>query len=189
MLRGRAPSWGGSALDNVVVRDVEAPTEAEAAAMALPILNAFHEAGWELRERLWIPADRRPGLGESLWLSPESQLLLEGEGTLRLTFLNADPLAVAPTATPAAREPDVFEDLGGVRYRRLVPRWAIGAVIGVIGLILFFAVASGMPNSPFAAAPTPDGGVCPLGWVPGMARESGGSLVPDGTCERIVFPN
>jgi hypothetical protein len=172
-------------VDNVVVREVEAPTEGEAGSIALPILDAFHEAGWELRERLWVPADRRPGLGESLLLSPESQLLLEGEGTLRLTFFNPDPLAVAPSAAAATRDPDVFEDIGGVRYRRLVPRWALGAAFGVVGLILLFAFASGMPNSPFAAAPTPDGGVCPLGWIEGMKVDDAGTLVPDGTCERV----
>jgi hypothetical protein len=174
-------------VDNVVVRNVEAPTEAEAAGMALPILNAFNEAGWELRERLWIPADRRPGLGESLLLSPESQLLLDGEGTLRLSFYNSDPSATAPLAEAAERTPDVFEEVGGVRYRRLVPRWAIGVVVGVIGLILLFSFAAGMPNSPFAAAPTPDGGTCPLGWIPGMQPENGGALAPDGTCQRVHF--
>jgi hypothetical protein len=172
-------------VDNVVVRDVEAPSEAEADGMALPILDAFRTAGWELREKLWIPGDRRPGLGESLLLSPQSQLLLEGEGTLRLSFFNPDPLAVAPSATPATRTPDVFEDLGGVRYRRLVPRWALGVLFGIVALILFFAVASGMPNSPFAAAPKPDGGVCPVGWVPGMKADNGGGLEPDGTCQRV----
>jgi hypothetical protein len=172
-------------VDNVVVRNIEAPTETEASTIAQAVLDAFRAAGWELRERLWIPADRRPGLGESLLLSPDSQLLLEGDGTLRLTFYNPDPLAVAPTATPAAREPDVFEHLGGVRYRRLVPRWALGAVLGVIGLIFVMSVASGMPNGPFAAAPTPDGGNCPLGWVPGMRVATGGGLEPDGTCQRV----
>jgi hypothetical protein len=174
-------------VDNVAVRTVEAPSEAEAAAMALPLLNAFSAAGWEVRERLWIPADRRPGLGESLLLSPESQLLLEGEGTLRLTFYNPDPAASPPSVAPATREPDVFEELGGVRYRRLVPRWVLGAVVGVIGLILFLAVASSMPGSPFAAAPTPDGGICPVGWIPGMKPDDAGGLTPDGTCERVHF--
>ncbi|HEY4228063.1 MAG TPA: hypothetical protein VGM49_06975 [Candidatus Limnocylindrales bacterium] len=65
-------------MGNVVVRDIEAPTEAEAGAMAMPVLDAFRAAGWELREKLWIPADWRPGLGESLVLSPESQFLLDG---------------------------------------------------------------------------------------------------------------
>jgi len=175
-------------VDNVVVRNIEAPTEAEAGKLALPVLDAFRAAGWELREQLLIPADRRPGLGESLLLSPESQLLLDGEGTLRLSFFNAGPLAVAPSAQPAKREPDVFEEIGGVRYRRLVPRWALGAVFAVIGLVLILSIASGMPNSPFAAAPTPDGGVCPLGWVPGMHIDDGGGIVPDGTCQRLNGP-
>ena len=174
-------------MDNVAIRTVEAPSEAEAAAMALPLLNAFGAAGWEVRERLWIPADRRPGLGESLLLSPESQILLEGEGTLRLTFYNQDPAAVPPSVAAATREPDVFEELGGVRYRRLVPRWALGAVVGVIALILFLAVASSMPGSPFGPAPTPDGGICPVGWIPGMKPDDAGGLTPDGTCEQVHF--
>jgi len=153
--------------------------------MAGPILDAFRTSGWELREALWVPADRRPGLGESLILSPESQLLLEGEGTLQLTFAHPDPLAVAPAVAPATRKPDIAEEIGGVRYRRLVPRWGLGIVVGIIGLIIFLSFASGMPNGPFSARPTPDDGICPLGWVPGMKIESGGALVPDGTCQRL----
>ena len=172
-------------MENLVVRSVEAPTEAEARTMASPVLDAFQVAGWELREALWVPADRRPGFGESLVLSPESQLLLEAEGTFRMTFANADPLAVAPAALPSPREPDVFEAIGGVRYRRLVPHWGIGLVVGVIGLLLVLAFASTTPGGgPFAAAPTPDGGICPLGWIPGLEL-SGGAFTPDGTCERV----
>ena len=172
-------------MENTVVRTVEAPSEAEARSMASPILDAFRGAGWELREALWVPGDRRPGLGESLLLSPESQLLLEGEGTLQLTFFNADPLAVAPSAAPAIRRPDAFEDIGGVRYRRLVPRWGISIVIGIIGLILFLTFASGMQNGPFSSAPKPDGGVCPIGYIPGMKADDAGNPVPDGTCQRF----
>ena len=172
-------------MENTVVRTVEAPSEAEARSMASPILDAFRGAGWELREVLWVPGDRRPGLGESLLLSPESQLLLEGEGTLQLTFFNPDPLAVAPSAAPAPRQPDAFEDIGGVRYRRLVPRWGISIVIGIIGLILFLSFAASGPNGLFSSAPTPDGGICPVGYIPGMRVGDGGVPVPDGTCQRF----
>jgi hypothetical protein len=172
-------------MENMVTRLVSAPSESEARAMAAPVLDAFRGAGWELREALWIPGDRRPGLGESLLLSPEDQLLLEGDGTLRLSFVHPDPLAVAPTATPAARDIDVFEEIGGVRYRRLVPRFAIGIVVAIVGLILVISIAASMPNGPFAAAPTPDGGICPVGWVPGMQFGAQGTLVPDGTCQRL----
>jgi hypothetical protein len=173
-------------MENVVVRTVAAPTEAEARALAIPVLDSFRAAGWELRESLWIPGDHRPGLGESLLLSPESQLLLEGEGILRLAFANADPHAVAPAVVTAIREPDAFEAIGGVRYRRLVPRWGLGLVIGIIGLVLVLAVASGMPGGGlFGGAPKPNGGICPIGWVPGMTVDGSGSLVPDGTCQRV----
>jgi hypothetical protein len=152
--------------------------------MAAPLFAAFRAAGWEVRDDLWVPGDRRPGLGESLLLSPESELLLEADGTLRLSFANPDSDAVAPSAEPVVRHPDTFEAIGGVRYRRLVPRWALGLIIGIIGLVLVIAFASTMPNNPFGPAPTPDGGICPVGWVPGM-QESGGALVPDGTCVRM----
>ena len=171
-------------MDNVVVRSIAAPTEAEARSMAGPMLDAFRAAGWELREQLWIPGDRRPGLGESLLLSPESQLLLEDEGVLRLSFANPDALAVAPSAEAAAREPDAFEAIGGVRYRRLVPRWGLSLVFGVIALVLFVAFASSMPNSPFGPAPTPDGGTCPFGWISGKTIVNG-VPVDDGTCHRF----
>jgi hypothetical protein len=172
-------------MDTTVIRDVKAPTEAEARTMAAPILDAFLRAGWELREQLWIPGDRRPGLGESLLLNPEDELLLEGEGTLHLMFANADPAAVAPATGPAVRVPDTFESIGGVRYRRLVPRWGLGIIVAIIGLIVVLSVASGMQNGPFAARPTPEGGVCPFGWIPGMRMGPGNVLVPDGTCQRM----
>jgi hypothetical protein len=66
-----------------------------------------------------------------------------------------------------------------------VPRWAVGILVGIIGLLLFFSVASGMRNSPFAAAPTPDDGTCPLGWVLGMKIDQSGNLVPNGSCQRL----
>ncbi|HJP87469.1 MAG TPA: hypothetical protein VJ850_00315 [Candidatus Limnocylindrales bacterium] len=171
-------------MDHVVVRTVSAPTETEARAMAVPVIDAFQLAGWELREELWVPGDRRPRLGESLLLSPESQLLLEDDGVLRLSFANADPLAIAPSASATDRKPDAFESLGGVRYRRLVPHWALSIVVGIIGFLLFVAVASTMPNSPFAAAPTPDGGICPVGWIPGKDIVNG-VMVDDGSCVRL----
>jgi hypothetical protein len=173
-------------MDNVVVRSVAAPSEAEARTTAVPILEAFRGAGWELRESLWIPGDRRPSLGETLLLSPESQLLLEGEGTLRLSFSNADAFAVAPAAEAATRVPDTFEEIGGVRYRRLVPRWGLSIVIGVIGLFIILSMVSGAGLGPLAARPTPDNGICPVGWVPGMkSNEAGTGIVPDGTCDRF----
>ncbi len=173
-------------MDNVVVRSVEAPTEAEARAMAAPVLDAFRGAGWALRESLWIPGDRRPSLGESLLLSPESQLLLEGGGTLRLSFAHPDPFAVAPPADASTREPDAFESIGGVRYRRLVPRWAIGIAFGLIGLLIVLSMASSMGGGLTGAQPTPDGGICPVGWVPGMKlNDAGTALVPDGTCQQL----
>jgi hypothetical protein len=175
-------------MENTVVRDVRAPTEGEARTMATPILDAFRAAGWELRNALWVPGDRRPDLAESFLLSPESQNLLEGEGTLELTFSHEDPLAEAPAAAAAVRKPDAFEDIGGVRYRRLVPRWGIGIVVGIIGLLIVMSIASGMRNNPFAAAPSPDGGMCPLGWVQGVKMDDSHNLVPDGTCVRFPGP-
>ena len=172
-------------MENIVVRSVVAPSEAEARTMAAPILDGFRSAGWELREALWVPGDRRPGLGESLILSQESQLLLEGEGTLRLSFANLDPLAVAPSVTGAAREPDTFESIGGVRYRRLVPRWTIGIIVSIIGLLFFLAMVSSMPNNPFGN-PVPVNGICPPGSAPGMKVDGAGNLTPDGTCQRMT---
>ncbi len=168
-------------MDNQVTRTVEAPTEAEARLMAEPMLDAFRGAGWELREALWIPGDRRPGLGESLLLSPESQVLLEGDGTLRLSFANADQFAVAPAAVAAPRQPDVFEDIGGVRYRRLIPRWGLGIVAAIVFLLLFIAMSDSM------SSPRPVDGICPVGWVPGLQDDGSGGLVPDGTCVRLGF--
>jgi hypothetical protein len=171
-------------MDNVVVRSIPAPTEAEARDVAGPMLDAFRAAGWELREALWIPGDRRPGLGESLILSPESQLLLESEGVLRLSFAHTDPMAIAPSTEAATRVPDTFEAIGGVRYRRLVPRWGLGLLAAAIGLIVVLAFASSMPGSPFGPAPTPDGGICPVGWIPGMDIVDG-VPVENGTCQRV----
>ena len=177
-------------MDNVVTRDVGAPTEAEARAMAAPVVDAFTRSGWVVREELWIPGDRRPGLGESLLLSPQSELLLEGNGTLHLVFANADAQAVPPPVDPAPRTPDWAEEIGGVRYRRLVPRWAIGAIVAMIGLLVVFSIASNMPNSPFSPVPTPDAdGLCPFGWIAGPQITSDGVPLPVTTCQRLPnFP-
>ena len=172
-------------MDNTVMRTVSAPTEAEARAAAGPVLDAFRAAGWELLEALWVPGDRRPDLGESLVLSSADQLLLDADGALQLSFSNPDPLAVAPSVVAAPRELDTSEAIGGVRYRRLVPRFAIGIVVAIAGLILFFAIASSMSIGPFAATPTPVDGICPLGWLPGMQIDSSGGLAPDGTCQQL----
>lgn len=172
-------------MDNVVVRTVSAPSEDEARTMATPILDAFRAAGWELRESFWVPGDRRPSLGESLLLSPESQLLLEGAGTLRLSFAHPDPFAVAPSVEVEDRQPDLFEEIGGVRYRRLVPRWAIGIVVGVVAILIILTMASQTGDGLLGGVPMPDDGICPVGWVPGMQLDDGGNPVPDGTCEQF----
>ena len=64
-----------------------------------------------------------------------------------------------------------------------MPRYAIGIVLAIVGLILVISIGSSMPNGPFAARPTPDGGLCPVGWIPGMKIDSDGGLTPDGTCQ------
>ncbi len=172
-------------MDNVVVRSVQAPSEQEARSMAMPMLAAFRSAGWILREAPWIPGERRPSLGESLILSPQSQLLLEGDGALRLSFAHPDPFAVAPLAEAAQRVPDTFEAIGGVRYRRLVPRWAFGIAVLLIGLLLVLVMASSMGGGLGGSQPTPADGMCPVGWVPGMKVNDAGELVPDGTCQQL----
>jgi hypothetical protein len=126
------------------VRNIAAPTEAEARQMAAPVLVAFQDAGWSPEDDLWIPPDRRVGLGESLLLDAEDRTLLEAEGHLRLTFTCLDPGAVEPAVEPAVRTPDVFEEIGGVRYRRLVPRYAIGLVVFVIGALVMLSIWGSM---------------------------------------------
>lgn len=140
MTQGSTPA--GSGAHHVgdraeVLRSVMAPTEEEASLMAAPMLDAFRDAGWRLAERTWIPGDRRVGLGESLLLDASLENMLEADGTLRFTFDHPDPAAVAPAAAPAAREPDLFEQIGGVRYRRVVPRVGLSWAISGVALIVF----------------------------------------------------
>jgi hypothetical protein len=130
----------GRVAPRLVVRTVQAPTETEARTMAAPVLAAFRRDGWQLEEDLWIPGDRRVSLGESLVLGAEDENLLESMGTLRLGFLHADPTAPAPEVEPSPRVPDAWEQIGGVRYRRMVPRWIIGAIGFVIVLIIIITV-------------------------------------------------
>lgn len=145
-------------------RSFIAPTEAEAEALARPTIEAFATAGWRLEDRLWVPGDRRPSLAESLVLSPESENLLEADGTLRLTFGNDAADAALPDLAPAARRPDEFEALGGTRYRRLVPRWILSGVVLLIGLLIVFSI---LGSAPGFGDPRPDAnGLCPLGYAP-----------------------
>lgn len=163
------------------VRTFTAPTEAEADALANSTISAFGTAGWRIQERFWIPGDRRPSLAESILLSPESENLLDADGTLRITFANDRADAVAPTAAEPIREPDSFESLGGTRYRRLVPRWILSGVVALIGLLIILSFIGGMPGF---SNPTPDPeGICPLGYAPSYV------IVGDATtsirCDRI----
>jgi hypothetical protein len=79
----------------------------------------------------------------------------------------------------------VVEGLGGIRARRLVSRCTLCAVIVIVGLVALFSIVSAMPNGPFAAAPTPDGGMCPVGWMRGLNVNTDDLPVPDGTCQRV----
>lgn len=144
------------------VRHFEAPTEREADDLSRSTFEAFEAAGWRLEERLWIPGDRRPSLGESVLLSADSENLLEASGTLRLTFVSTDVNAVAPEVVAPVRVPDAWEQMGGVRYRRLAPRWAISAVVAVIALLLFAMIASSMSSGMPGGMPGFGGGVGPL---------------------------
>jgi hypothetical protein len=47
----------------------------------------------------------------------------------------------------ALREPDVFEQIGGVRYRRVVPRIAIQLALGAVLLVIALVVMSQMSRS------------------------------------------
>ena len=125
--------------DRRAVRTFDAPTRAEAEQMAAPVLAAFAAAGWVEQERLWIPGDRRVGLGESLLIDHEAQNLLEAEGTLRIAWTTASASAAEPATAAAPRRTDLWESMGGVRYRRLVPQWIIGAIVLVVGAILMLS--------------------------------------------------
>ena len=119
------------------VRTVMAPTETEARFMIDPVREAFIRAGWRLMEDAWIPGDRRVGLGESLLLGADMENLLEADGTLRLSFRHPDPTAVPPRVDPLIRQPDPFEQLGGVRYRRIVPRIGLRLILSGIAFLVF----------------------------------------------------
>ena len=129
------------------VRTVRAPTETEARLMMEPIREAFAQDGWRIVDELWIPGDRRVGLGESLLFDADHENLLEADGTLRLVFLSPTAGHAAPSVNAAPREPDVFEQIGGVRYRRVVPRIAIQLVIGAIVIVIGLAMWSQMSRS------------------------------------------
>ena len=164
-----------------VIRTVSAPTRAEAEDAAEPIRQAFWAARWTEQEAIWIPGDRRVGLGESLLIDAEDQNLLEANGTLRIAFITDDPDAPEPTPAPAAREPDAWEQIGGVRYRRLVPRYAIGIVVFVIGAIVIASMWANRPKTPgFGYPDTPP-------------TIYGHDAAADGTCEdgtyREVMPD
>ena len=151
-----------------------APTRAEAEALAAATLDAFLAAGWRVDERLWIPGDRRPSLVESLVLSPESENLLDADGTLRITFGNDTSDAAVPDVTAAARQRDEFESLAGTRYRRLAPRWILGGVGALLGLLV---ISSMMSSAPDTATPTPDAyGACPIGWALGWTEDASGTI-------------
>ncbi len=156
-----------------VVRTFDAPTRSEAEVMAAPVIAAFGDAGWAEQERLWIPGDRRVGLGESLLLGHQNQVLLEADGTLRVAWITEDDFALEPAIAAAARVPDRWEDLGGTRYRRVVPRWIIGVIVFAIGAVVLMAWWSSM------RIPTAGDMVVTPGELPSF---SGFPAKADGTC-------
>ena len=156
-----------------VVRTFDAPTRSEADVMAAPVIAAFDDAGWTEQERLWIPGDRRVGLGESLLLDHQNQVLLEADGSLRVAWITEDDAALEPAIAAAMRVPDRWEDLGGTRYRRIVPRWIIGVVVFAIGAVVLLAWWSSM------RIPSPGGMVIAPGELPSF---SGFPPKADGTC-------
>jgi len=163
------------------VRSFVAPTQAEAEGLAAATVAAFASAGWRVEERLWIPGDRRPSLVESLVLSPESENLLDADGTLRITFANDADDAAVPAVPAAVRQPDEFESLAGTRYRRLAPRWIVSGIIAIVGLFIVLSMIGGMGGF---AAPTPDAdGACPLGWAPAWTESNG--IVTSRYCTRF----
>ena len=164
-----------------MTRSFVAPTQAEAEALARPTIEAYTAAGWRLEDRLWVPGDRRPSLVESLVLSPESENLLDADGTLRLTFGNDAADAPVPELPPTSRLPDEFESLAGTRYRRLAPRWIISGVVFLIGLLIVFSMLGGAPGF---GDPQPDAnGVCPLGYAPSYSIYNGTTTAI--SCTRI----
>jgi hypothetical protein len=136
-----------SVVGTQVVRSVRAPTEDEARSMMEPVRQAFLRDGWQIVDELWIPGDRRVGLGESLVLDADHENLLEADGTFRIVFLPREAGQVPPAADVALREPDVFEQIGGVRYRRVVPRIAIQLALGAVLLVIALVVMSQMSRS------------------------------------------
>ena len=149
--------------------------------MASATIDAFTAAGWRVDERLWIPGDRRPSLVESLVLSPESENLLDADGTLRITFANDASDAAVPDVAAPLRPRDEFESLAGTRYRRLAPRWIVGGIVAVVGLFIMLSIISSMPGF---ATPTPDAnGACPLGWAPGWTETNG--VITSRYCTRL----
>ena len=160
------------------IRTVTAPTRAEAETAAAPVRAAFASAGWTEQEAIWIPGDRRVGLGESLLIDAEQQILLEADGTLRIAFVTDAPGAVEPEVAAAAREPDTWEEIGGTRYRRLVPRYAIGIVVFLVGLLVIGALWAGRPTAGPPVAPGVPGDISIQGW-PAAA---------DGTCPAGTYP-
>jgi hypothetical protein len=162
-------------------RTFTAPTEPEADSLAEPVIKAFEQAGWRVQERTWIPGDRRPSLLESVVLSPQSENLLDADGSLHITFAAEEANAVAPTVAAPARVIDTFEDIGGTRYRRLVPRWILGGVVFLIGLLIVFSMLGGFPGF---GDPQPDAdGVCPLGYAPSYSISNGTTTAI--SCTRI----
>lgn len=156
------------------VRTFSAPTRAEAEALARLTIDAFAGAGWRVDEQLWIPGDRRPSLTESLLLSTASENLLDADGTLRITFVSDAADAVAPEVSAPVRTVDEFESLAGTRYRRLAPRWILGGIVAIVGLIWILSMAGGLSGS---AAPTPDAnGMCPLGFALGWTEDASGNV-------------
>ncbi|HYO42009.1 MAG TPA: hypothetical protein VES19_02315 [Candidatus Limnocylindrales bacterium] len=157
-----------------VVRTFDAPTRGEAEVMAAPVIDAFRDARWTEQERLWIPGDRRVGLGESLLLDADDQALLEANGTLRIAWITEDDSALEPGIVAAPRVPDRWEELGGTRYRRVVPRWIIGLAIFAIGAVVLLTWWSSM---------TPRTGGGPV-VIPGdLPSFSGFPPAADGTCQ------
>lgn len=90
-----------------------------------------------------------------------------------------------PVIALATRTADEFEALAGTRYRRLAPRWILGGVVFIVGLMLIFSMIGGM--SAFGS-PTPDpNGNCPIGWAPGWMMDGSGKVTST-FCSRLGLP-